>query len=334
MQNNVFAEPIMAKAVHIDTVYLSHAYRITDLPPPEELKRRHFSLTHKPGDIAEIIIARSLPTFKKSYEPRLTVIISGRYCGIKVELSIAKLLDGNGLGVQTNDDIECALDAIDDYICGRIGVEFDSRTAKVGRLDVNADFPVGENNIIPYLRAISPPDSRLETGKFGTTTEVFFNGSRALEVYGKRKEMEKQFKRKKATAEDVAAADGLLRIEARLKTTQVIERLSAKLNYPSDAQYLLTLPVARKIMSKAISELEMDRPKFSLHQRDKYLKKIFKGNAPAMLGILEWRARYGEEFWRTLNWSPSKYYKKKRELKRANLWSVSPVKALPPLRVK
>jgi hypothetical protein len=180
---------------------------------------------------------------------------------------------------------------------------------------------------------MSHPDSRLKSGTFGDTTGLFFNGSRAIEAYGKRKEMEEQFKRKKATVEDVKAAVGLLRIEARLKTLQAIGRMANKLGVSPFAEHLLTLPIAAQLMSKALTELDLNRPKYSLHGRDKILRKCFKHNAPTMLGILEWRARYGEDFWRDLKWSQSKYYSKRKDLIQANLWSVSPLEPLPALAI-
>src|SRR4051812_2441191 len=117
-------EVITANAVHVDTVQLSHVCRLADLPLPEMLVQHGFEISLKESDATgSITTARFRPLSKNSHEPRLTVTRTEKgYCGIRTEVSIAKLLDGNGLGIQTDEDINCALDAIEDTIRQRIGI--------------------------------------------------------------------------------------------------------------------------------------------------------------------------------------------------------------------
>lgn len=324
---------ITATAIHIDTVQLSHAYRRADLPSSDELLKRDFSISFKERAPSGVICNASFRPFgKKAREPRLNVTISdGGYCGITAELSIAKLLDGNGLGNQTAEDIECALDAVQDFIRQRVGVEFEAATAKVKRLDANADFPVGENRIHSFVRSIKCPSSRMTQGTLGRTTVNFFNRSRTLIVYGKRAEVEAQFKRNAATAANVEAATGLLRVESRLRGPQ-IQRLAKKLGVPAVAGDLLTLPAAERIVCAALNELGLDTPKTTAQTRDGKLVEVFGGDAPAMLGILEWKARYGEEALRKI-WSRSKFYRLRGQLIETDFWLATAGEELPALSV-
>ena len=263
---------ITTSAIHIDTVQLSHVFKPTDLPLPEELSGRGFEISFKEREHSgDIIIGRFRPLSRQSHEPRLTVIRSEQgYCGIKAELSIAKLLDGNGLGVQTDEDIQCALEAIEGSIRQRTGVSFDAHTAKVGRLDVNADFPVGEHRIIPYLNAISCRNSRMTRGTVGATTVQFHNNSRTLITYGKFEEMKKQYRSRAATLSDVKASRGLLRIESRLRSAPLI-RLAGKFEIPADSGHLLKMNVANRIITEALNDLSLNEPKHSRHECDHLL---------------------------------------------------------------
>lgn len=328
------SELVAADAIHIDTIALSHAYRLTDLPLPAELSQQGFEISFKNRENSgDITTARFAPFGRQSHEPRLTVIRSEHgYCGIKVETSIAKLLDGNGLAPQTNEDIACALDAIEDCVRHRTGVDFDSRTAKVKRLDTNADFQVGENRIRPYIKSLSCRNSRMTRGTVGTTTAQYYNGSRTLIAYGKLAEMMSQYKARAATREDVQSATGLLRIESRLRSAPLI-RLAGKLEVTPDSGNLLTLEVAQQIVAEALTELGLDSPKPSSQQREQLLLERFGKDAPTMLGVLEWRARNGEDFWKELEWSQAKYYRLRRQLRNANLWDFSPTDSLPALTI-
>jgi hypothetical protein len=151
---------VMASAIHFDTIAMSHCFKSSDLPPGDDLARLGFEkFGYKRTEHAGAIITGVYNPFsKRSHEPRITVIRSDYgYSGISIELSIAKLLDNNGLSAQADDDIEFAFDTLESLIWERTGgVEFNPRTAKLSRLDVNADFPVGEDRIIPYINAMPP----------------------------------------------------------------------------------------------------------------------------------------------------------------------------------
>jgi hypothetical protein len=331
----LFNRPIFSNAVHIDTVQISHAYRNTDLPPPNDLEKLNFDLNLKNRGQNKIMTAYSKPNKLNPHAPRLSIIISEHgYSGIKVEVSIAKLLDGIGLAVQTDEDIECALDAIEDYIRNRIGVNFDARTAKVKRYDANADFLVGEKRIQSYLKAISSPNARLITATFGTTTKQFHNKTRTLIVYSKYEEMKNAYKNGKVRLEDVKAAEGLLRVEQRIKNLQEVNRLAYQLSLPADSGHLFTTSVASTLVDKTLSELGLDNTIISYEKRDNLLIEKFGYDAALMLGTLEFRARRGERFWKELRWSQSTYYRKKAMLEKYNLWNISPSEELPALIIK
>lgn len=329
-----FVEMIASVAIHIDTVQLTHAYPRSALPTAGELLDRGFEVGYKhrqsSGDICNATLR---PVGGRGHWPRLSVTLSqSGYNGISAELSIAKLFTGHGLGQQTEDDIECALSDVGAFIRDRVGVEFDAQTAKVKRFDANADFDVGEGQIHAFVRSVSCRNSRMTSGTVGTTTAQYFNRSRTNIVYGKRAEMEEQAKSGKATASDVYEATGLLRIESRLRGAQV-KRLAQKLDLPAEAGHLLTLPVAEKVVSAALTELGLDTPKTTAQTRDQKLIDAFGGDAPAMLGFLEWKARYGEEALREL-WSTSKFYRIRAQLIETDFWLATAGEELPALSVE
>jgi hypothetical protein len=57
MQARHFIQPIMAEAVHIDSVRLSHAYLARALPSPQDLSNAGFDLTYKNRKGSDIVTA-------------------------------------------------------------------------------------------------------------------------------------------------------------------------------------------------------------------------------------------------------------------------------------
>ena len=316
------AQLIEASALHVDTVKISHAYRPYDLPPPDELKNKGFELiTRGRKSASDIVSAHLNPTYATPYH--LTVIRNEfGYCGINIELSLAKYFHRSGLGIQTDAHIDSVFDDIEFIIHLIVGAEFKPQTAKVSRLDVNADFPVGEDKILSYVNAITRPSLRFTPAAFGDTTRQFYNKSRKLMVYGKYSEVEKQVKKGRATADDLEAAKGILRVEVGLRKPPLL-KLAQKLNTSAEAGQLINLAVAKHIVCGGLQEMRLDMPKISYDKLYRLMSEHFGKAAPLMLGIVQYRAVYGDDFWKILGWSQAKYYKKKKELEDANLWNVS-----------
>lgn len=320
--------------MHIDTVKLTHSYLASDLPLPTDLAKLGFDLNFKQRGGNDITTAHPKQHITISSEPYITVIRSSNnhsYSGITVECSLMKLVKYNGLGEQNEVDIDCSLDAIEDAVRNRVNVNFDARTAKVSRFDVNADFNVGEQRIKLYMDSLSRPYSRLTPSKFDDSTVYYYNGSRTFAVYGKRKEMEKQLKKRKVMKHDVDAAEGLMRVEMRLKTPDAVKRYAKKIPVNAVAKDLCTQTIASKLISETINQLDLDRTKISMDARADLLIQEFGISAPEMLGILKYKELLGEDFWKKIGWSASTYYRKKKELEAVNLWNVSPDEALPAL---
>jgi hypothetical protein len=332
MQDRIFVAPIPASAVHIDTVRLSHSYRSADLPPPDDLLRSGFEVKKKYRGDNLIHTAISKPYRDTSSEPQIFIVRSEYgYCGISSEFSVAKLVSGSGLGIQTDEDIECALDSLVGFICQKTGVEFDTATAKVNRFDVNADFPVGEERIRLYEEAASRPYSRLTPCSVGETTKYFSNKSQGYALYGKMAEVSKRFKEGRVSQDDVLAAEGLLRLERRLYNTGAVNRFAAKNSLQARAEKLLTTQTAHMLITEMVAQLRLDKEKFSMEARDELLIKYFGKKAPEKLGILKYRELFGEDFWKKLGWDKQMYGRKKKPIIEANLWDVSPAEALPAL---
>lgn len=303
MQGRTYLPPIEADAVHIDTVKITHAYLATDLPLRQELMKLGFDVTLKQRGGNDITTARPKYHVSMSNDPYITVIRSSNnhsYSGITVECSLMKLVNYTGLGEQTEVDIDCGLDAIEDAVRSKLNVNFDARTAKVSRFDVNADFNVGEQRIRLYIDSLSRPYSRLTPSTFDDSTAYYYNGSKTFAIYGKRKEMEKQFRKGKVMKHDVDAAEGLLRVEMRLKTPDAVKKYAKKIPAKAIAKDLFTEAIASNLISETINQLDLDRAKISMDARADLLIQEFGFKAPEKLGILQYKELLGEDFWVTL----------------------------------
>jgi hypothetical protein len=322
-------QSIKADALHVDTVKISHACRFNDLPPPDVLEKQGFELTFKRRKNSNNILTAHLKT--SSYH--LTLIKSDRgYCGVIIELSIAKYHSSNGLGTQTDADIDYVFREIEIIIGRYVGLKFDPKTAKISRLDVNADFQVGEVWVRSYLNALSRPSTRFIPAEFGDTTRQFYNKSRKLLVYGKYSEVEKQMKKGKATPADLKEAEGLLRVEIGLRKPP-ISRLATKLKVAAEGSNLINLSVAKQIVTDGLHELRLDMTKISHEKLFRLMSENFGTDAPLMLGIIKYREVYGDDFWKIFGWSQATYYRKIKKLKDANLWHISPDEDLPALEI-
>jgi hypothetical protein len=320
---------IKADALHVDTVKISHSYRFNDLPPPNVLENNGFELITKRRKNSNDVLTAHLYT--NAY--RLNVIKStSGYCGVNVELSVAKCHSSNGLGIQTDADIDYVFGIIEFIVGQYVGVKFDPKTAKLSRLDVNADFQVGEVKVRSYLNALSRPSVRFIPAEFGDTTRQFYNKSRKLLVYGKYREVEEQRKKGKASPADLKEAEGLLRVEIGLRKPP-ISRLANKLNVPAEGSQLINLAVAKRIVNDGLRELRLDMTKISHEKLFRLMSENFGTDAPLMLGIVKYREVYGDDFWKIFGWSPATYYRKIKKLKDANLWDVSPDEDLPALEI-
>ena len=143
--------------------------------------------------------------------------------------------------------------------------------------------------------------------------------------------MKQQCKKGTATPEDVRAATGLLRIENRVRGTASINALAKKVQVTASSGNLVTMNTAAYMVDDALSELRLRRPKASASARMQMLIEKFGKKAPEMIGVLELRAHYGEDFWKILGWSQATYYRTRRQLRQANLWDTSPLGELPAL---
>jgi hypothetical protein len=333
MDDRIYIPPIVAEAVHIDTIRLTHYYRSCDLPSPIELQELGFELTTKEREV-DNKVTTAHPKIKNATDPYITVINSSNvnsYSGVTIECSLAKLVNKSGMGAQKEEDIECGRDAIEDYVRGKLGIDFNCYTARVGRLDVNADFRVGEERIPLYIKTISTPSGRFRTAIVGNTTKYFTNKSGGYAIYGKQAEMKEQLKERRVTQEYVLAAEGILRIEKRLYKPQPIRRFAQKLNIEPVAGQLLTQAVAVRLITEALFEMNLNEMKHSNDARNYQLLDCFGKKAAEMVGILEYSKLFGDDCWKKLGCSKQTFEKKKRALKKANLWDVSPDEALPAL---
>lgn len=325
---------IKATAIHIDTVKLRHSLAPNDVPSVESLYENGFEVNEKLDKNGFKLRTLTYKPSEKYKTPYLQIVSSeGGYCFITVTCSIAKLIDGNGIGLQSDQDVAFALSEITRLVNEKTKSRFDAATAIVSMLDVNADFAVGEEQIRNYVNSVSQPTRRLKPAKFGETTIAFSNKSRKIEIYGKYQQMEKLFHKGRVSLDDVEAAKGLLRIEVRLMKPS-LRRLKNTLRTELLAENLLKMSVAEDVLKKHIRLLNLHNHKPSNANFDKHLLSAFGKDTPKMYGFLYYRNLYGEDVLKQLGWSKSTYDRVKRKLIKANLWDNLQSESLPALLIQ
>jgi hypothetical protein len=204
------------------------------------------------------------------------------------------------------------------------GISFDAADAKVNRLDFYADFRVGEENITPIIEAaLAATPAHLEPVKWASSTAYFRSPARGRELilYGKLKDA-----LHKKPKESVEQWRGIVRLESRFRNARSCRYLAERLGLPeSKAKHLLSTSAWEVVMNQALQALHFDRVTPSRDDRMKLLLEKYGGRAAELYGALCFRELLGNDFWKAMGWSPSKYHRKRKELIAANVWTSTPI---------
>lgn len=258
---------------------------------------------------------------------------------LSVETSLPKLLHGNNVQMLGEAEIKQSLDKLEKFASTHFEIHFDVSLATVGRIDYCRNFAVGEDLVYQYLRAAMEAEpARMKRRIIGKIETVeFSNKSSKIYLYHKQRETEQLFKKGKTTAEAVAAARGILRLEIRYNNTQAVKRLSERLELPDiQAQTLLDLGVAESVITSALETLNLHKPIIPFDERLDKLRETygFGSQFQRLAGFLYLCQVYGFEKLIDLGVTGrSGYYKQRKELADAGALVFSTYhKLLPALR--
>ncbi len=247
---------------------------------------------------------------------------------LTAEFSAPYLIHGTNTVDADNFDIGTALDIVSEHTTLKTGIECDSRTALVGRIDYAANFAVGQDDIPLYLEAaLEAKVSRLKPPRRESETAVCVEGSaRKIQLYDKHADVLNKIEtgRLEGKFADIAreTSRGVLRLESRFKTTQWVKRLAKSLDIERTPESMLNCETAEKVIKMELKKLSLDKPVESESARLDALIETFGSKAADFYGFLALRDRFGDEFYRFehLGISKATYHRKVKELKEAGLW--------------
>lgn len=208
----------------IDTITI--AQLVQDFPNPDELTDKGWKSRFDSYGNARA------PIYKKKGEaPHISFFKSSvgtLYLTVTVSLprffygSNAKLLNETNLGL--------ALERLSIYVTEKSGIKFDALNATVWRVHFTKDYFVGEDLIVSLVARLSKMSiPRFEPGFLYNVTTCYFHSkkSRCICIYGKKRDaIAKRFSK-----EDIAACDGILRIELRYNNNRAVQTLYNTLNH-------------------------------------------------------------------------------------------------------
>lgn len=270
---------------------------------------------------------------KGSCEPRLTYSnrdAAGSY--LIAEVSLPKFLFGNNIKEIEPNHIELTLSDFGEYVEQAARVEFDARTALVGRADYCRNYQLeNETQVRAYIKAFQcatlPKYSRRCEND---TTVTLRSRSREVTLYSKHDEL----KYRKAIPELLELSEGVLRFEPRFLSSGACRALANRFGVDRTAVELLSPDVWRSVMQRDISRVSLDKP---ILTRSSLLDKVVR-----VFGYIKGykyytflcaRELHGDDFWRYHGLSQATYYRIQKELREKGLWLVSDAIELPPLPV-
>lgn len=319
----------------IDTVSLRHS---APLPPPSELAERGFiaKYSYASSDSERQRWRLNPPKYAETL-PRLTWSSSPSGDWLTTEVSVPKFLFSTNLIQLTDANIQRGLDGISRFVSTTAGVNFDARSALVGRVDYCHNFAVGEGNKIPYLSAAAHASiPRMKAHRIESSL-AFTHSSQKILLYDKHDEVASRAKKGQASDGELRESVGLLRLEISHFTSDACRRLSKSYSLPGrSADLLLHSSIAHQEIERGLKMLGLDDVTETVDARLDALREVYgeTSHSRCLAGFLYFLDRYGEDFWQhgIGGYKRSTYFKYRRELKNAGVWLRSD-RQLPPLRL-
>lgn len=297
------------------------------MPTGEQLLRRGFKKLWRPFGVE----SWAYDTSRVGHlTPLLTWsnTLSGDW--LTAESSLPVLMYGRNTRWLEVNEIQPALDRLGRCVESMSEMQFDAKTALVGRVDYVQNFHVGERNVKKYISAVSQLSLPRYTRHVYGTTVMFGNKSKQILLYDKYAEVcSREF-----DSNWQQEAWGVLRLEVRFRKG-ACDRLRKKHGRASrEASELLMGDIALKELTLAIKELGLNEGVAERNQRIDHLLEHYGDTALTrrVAGFLPFYDRFGNDFWREEygGYSRSMYYDHLRKLKTAGALLCSDIE-LPPL---
>lgn len=277
----------------VDSIALVHSYRYS--PPDEELTERGF--IKKKGKKIDSIkwISNGL---KGTHEPRLTFYETwNKTYRLRADLSVPELLFGANLQLPNESEIRQALEITTNNIEIRIGLEFDSFSAEMHRVDYALNLKFDAKQVRTVIARYRNFDvSRLLRSTVGNETVYFKNKSRTIRIYDKHA----QVCAKKLNSDLQAQSKGIIRAEYSFTDADSIRSFAARLGFQNTlASEMLSQENIIAAHSELRELLKLDSINFSqdrnvevAFQRTKDIKTAMR-----LSGFVEAVDYFGEDFY-------------------------------------
>ncbi len=212
--------------------------------------------------------------------------------------SLPRFIFGSNVYLMTSDDeLRACLEGISEYVASVAHVRYDSLKANVTRVDYCHDWQLTSNLVTNYLwalRAISLP--RMRKTLIDNRTVELSNGSQTVSFYDK---FEERLSMKPDAPEELTAARGILRFEARFRDNRSCERHARSMALSGrTGEALLHSGVARKTIRGTLERLGLDKPLNSGSRRFELLRTHYPNDQSKVLklvGFLDAADCYGLE---------------------------------------
>jgi hypothetical protein len=322
-----------------DTVKLTCVLHQGDVPVFEALRPYNFQIQYgRDQEGRRWARAQRKPRDERATEPSITLF--DRECGLStlaVEVSLPAYLSGSNVRDLSCEELPEALDAVSSFVHRVTNIDaFDATDADIRRLDACHNWRVGEENIKAYIDAAclaQPP--RFESPLTqGATYVLFRSDSRQLVLYGKYEQM--LSKKKKGFSSNAEEAHGIIRLEHRLRGTKAVSYFAKeRMGLPDrKARNLLTPAVWSFMMEEALNALHLNTQTPPRDERMNALVKAFGIKATDYYGLLAYRDLWGEDFWQKIGMDYNTFWRKRKKLQEAGLWTATPTPgALPSLHI-
>ncbi len=296
----------------IDSIAFVHSYR--QIPSSAELTERGDFVEKKGKKIDSLKwISNGL---RETNEPRLTIYETwNKIFRLRVDLSVPNLLFGANIQLPNESEIQKALEIVSNNVKQRTGIEFDSFSAEMCRVDyaLNLKFNAEQvKSVIARYRHFDVP--RLLRSTVGNETVYFRNKSRTIRIYDKFAEVAA----KKTNPELRAQSNGLVRAEYSFMNAESIRSLMKRLRFQNTSAGEI---LSQKCISAAHYELrellKLDSINFS---QDSKINIAFQQTqdiktAMRLSSFVEAVYCFGEDFHRddSFNMSKSTYDRNLRD---------------------
>jgi hypothetical protein len=236
---------------------------------------------------------------------------------LSVRISLPAFIFGSNVCLLNQSQVESGLNKLSEYITGKIGLNFNAKTAAVWEVHFTKDYYIGEYMmpfVISNLAEMNIP--RFKRGGYSDSTLYFHsrgkgkeeNKPRTICIYPKQKDcIDKSFSK-----EDIQKAEGMMRLEFRYKTPKAVKRRVKGLRLENDeTQYVLTQANSDSVLAPIQEQILLLMEQTDAPERIIKLTTIY-GNrrAATLIQFLVNQHYFGRDFHRIkpLGFSRSSYY--------------------------